>query len=166
MCWALNHQNNLEMAQGHISLSPVSDARARAHESSFLGVDSWVQRSRTATRNSTALPKGRRRRQKRWIFKGSGIKVPCAWPDKTIKHEGHMSVSRRDRHSRRRDRRRVGSDYVSKYPEATRQSLFRLWLHLQARILPWGGPEGHCRYPETRVPPATVQRRRTHAAIP
>jgi hypothetical protein len=24
MCWALNHQNILEMAQGHISLSPVS----------------------------------------------------------------------------------------------------------------------------------------------
>jgi hypothetical protein len=22
MCWALNHQNILEMAQGHISLSP------------------------------------------------------------------------------------------------------------------------------------------------
>jgi hypothetical protein len=21
MCWALNHQNNIEMAQGHISLS-------------------------------------------------------------------------------------------------------------------------------------------------
>jgi hypothetical protein len=23
MCWALNHQNNIEMAQGHISLSQV-----------------------------------------------------------------------------------------------------------------------------------------------
>jgi hypothetical protein len=32
----------------------------------------------------------------------------------------------------------------------------KLWPHLQARILPWGGPGGHCRYPETRVPLTTV----------
>jgi hypothetical protein len=25
MCWALNHQNNIEMAQGHISLSALFD---------------------------------------------------------------------------------------------------------------------------------------------
>jgi hypothetical protein len=27
MCWTLNHQNIIEMAQGHISLSPSEDCR-------------------------------------------------------------------------------------------------------------------------------------------
>jgi hypothetical protein len=40
--------------------------------------------------------------------------------------------------------------------EAARQSPTRLWPHLQARILPRGGPGGHCRYPETGVPLTTV----------
>jgi hypothetical protein len=44
--------------------SLVSDTRARAHESSSLGTDSWMQRSRTAARASTVPPRGRRRRQK------------------------------------------------------------------------------------------------------
>jgi hypothetical protein len=45
--------------------SPVSDARAQAHESSSLGVGSWVQKSRTAAHASTMPPRGRRRRQRR-----------------------------------------------------------------------------------------------------
>jgi hypothetical protein len=28
MCWTLNHQNIVEMAQGHISLSAISTAKA------------------------------------------------------------------------------------------------------------------------------------------
>jgi hypothetical protein len=38
MCWALNHQNILEMAQGHISLSPVLLARI-ASQAGFHGGD-------------------------------------------------------------------------------------------------------------------------------
>jgi hypothetical protein len=44
---------------------PIPGTRARAHESSSLGAGSWVQRSRTATRASTAPPRGRRRRLRR-----------------------------------------------------------------------------------------------------
>jgi hypothetical protein len=33
---------------------------------------------------------------------------------------------------------------------------YKLWPLLQARILPCGGPGGHCRYPETRVPLTTL----------
>jgi hypothetical protein len=44
--------------------SPDPDKGARAHESPSLGVGSWVQRSRTTARASTAPPQGRRRRQK------------------------------------------------------------------------------------------------------
>jgi hypothetical protein len=45
--------------------NPVPDTRDRAHESSSLGAGSWVQRSRTAARASTAPPRGRRRRLRR-----------------------------------------------------------------------------------------------------
>jgi hypothetical protein len=38
--------------------NPVSDTGARAHESSSLGVGSWVQRSRTTARASTASYRG------------------------------------------------------------------------------------------------------------
>jgi hypothetical protein len=44
--------------------SPGSDIGARAHESPSLGIGSWVQRSRTAARASTVLPRGRRRRRR------------------------------------------------------------------------------------------------------
>jgi hypothetical protein len=40
-----------------------------AHESPSLGAGSWVQKSRTVARASTAHPWGHRRRQRRWIFK-------------------------------------------------------------------------------------------------
>jgi hypothetical protein len=43
----------------------VSDAGAWAHESSSLGAGSWVQRTRTTARASTAPPRGRRRGQRR-----------------------------------------------------------------------------------------------------
>jgi hypothetical protein len=33
------------------------------------------------------------------------------------------------------------------------EAKYKLWPHLQARILPGGGPGGHCRYPETRGTP-------------
>jgi hypothetical protein len=45
--------------------SPVPGIRARAYESSSLGAGSWVQRSRTTARASTAPPRGRRRRLRR-----------------------------------------------------------------------------------------------------
>jgi hypothetical protein len=45
--------------------SPVSDTGAWAHESSSLGTGSWVQRSRTTARASTASHRGRGRRQRR-----------------------------------------------------------------------------------------------------
>jgi hypothetical protein len=44
---------------------PVSGTGAWAHESSSLGAGSWVQRSRTAARASTAPPQGRRGRLRR-----------------------------------------------------------------------------------------------------
>jgi hypothetical protein len=43
----------------------VPGTRARAHESSSLGAGSWVQRSRTAARASTAPPRGHCRRLRR-----------------------------------------------------------------------------------------------------
>jgi hypothetical protein len=49
---------------------------------------------------------------------------------------GHGSVSRGDRCGSWRDRRRTGSDYVSKHTEAARQLPVKLWPHLQARIVP------------------------------
>jgi hypothetical protein len=45
--------------------SPVSDTGARAHESSSLCAESWVQRSKTAAHASTVPPRGYRRRQRR-----------------------------------------------------------------------------------------------------
>jgi hypothetical protein len=36
MCWALNHQNTLEMAQGHISLSTHQKATKRSATSMHL----------------------------------------------------------------------------------------------------------------------------------
>jgi hypothetical protein len=66
----------------------------------------------------------------------SGIEAPRTWPNKTIKCGSHGSVSRGDMRGSWRDRRRVGSDYVSKRTEAARQSSIKLWPHLQARILP------------------------------
>jgi hypothetical protein len=58
----------------------------------------------------------------------------CLARGEAIKYGGHASIDRR--HGRRRDRRWDSNDYVGKYPEVARQSLFRLWPHLQARILP------------------------------
>jgi hypothetical protein len=66
----------------------------------------------------------------------SCIEVPRAWPDETIMRGGSGSVSRGDRRGSWRDRRRTGSDYVSKRMEAARRSPIKFWPHLQARILP------------------------------
>jgi hypothetical protein len=71
-----------------------------------------------------------------FLNQGSGIEAPRAWPGETIKHGGHKSVSREDRRGSWCDRRRTGSDYVSKRTEAARQSPIKLWPHLQDRILP------------------------------
>jgi hypothetical protein len=62
--------------------------------------------------------------------------MPRAWLDKTAERGGHIPVSCGDRHGRRHDQRRVGGDYVSKCPKMARQSLIRLWPHLQACNLP------------------------------
>jgi hypothetical protein len=40
MCWALNHQNNIEMAQGHISLST---GYLKILPASILGLTSCLQ---------------------------------------------------------------------------------------------------------------------------
>jgi hypothetical protein len=66
----------------------------------------------------------------------SGIEAPRAWLSETVRRGSHGSVSRGDRHDSRRARRRIGSDYVSKRMEAARQSLIKLWPHLQAHVLP------------------------------
>jgi hypothetical protein len=62
--------------------------------------------------------------------------TPRAWPGETIMRGGHGSVSRGDRYGSWHDRRRSGSDYISKRTEAARQSSVKLWHHLQARTLP------------------------------
>jgi hypothetical protein len=116
--------------------SPVCDTGARAHESSSLGAGSWVQRSRTADRASTAPPRGRRRRQKNFQIQCSGIEASRAWPSKAIKCGGHGSVSRGDRRGSWRGQGRAGSNYASDRTEAEHQSTIQLWPHLQARILP------------------------------
>jgi hypothetical protein len=36
MCWALNHQNILEMAQGHISLSMSNDLPTQNYQGTCL----------------------------------------------------------------------------------------------------------------------------------
>jgi hypothetical protein len=66
----------------------------------------------------------------------SGTEALRVGPSKTIKCGGHGSVSRGDMRGGWRDRRRTGSDYISKRTKATCQSLIKLWPHLQARILP------------------------------
>jgi hypothetical protein len=86
----------------------------------------------------------------------SSNEAPRARPSETIMRGGRGSVSRGDRRGSWCDRRRAGSDYVSKRMKAACQSPTKLWPHLQARILPRGGPGGHCRYPETGVPLTTV----------
>jgi hypothetical protein len=62
------------------------------------------------------------------------------WLGETIMRGGRVSVSRMDRHGSWRDRRRAGSDYVSKHTKAARQSPTKLWPHLQAHFIPRGGP--------------------------
>jgi hypothetical protein len=54
----------------------------------------------------------------------SGIGAPRAWPGETIMRGGRGSVSRGDRRGSWHDRRRTGSDYVSRRTEAARQSSF------------------------------------------
>jgi hypothetical protein len=58
------------------------------------------------------------------------IEAPRTWPCETIMRGGRGSVSRGDRHGSWRDRRRTGSDYVSKRTEAVRQSPVKVWPHL------------------------------------
>jgi hypothetical protein len=102
--------------------SPVFDTGAWAHESSSMGAGSWVQRSRTAARASTAPPWGLRRRQKIFQTQCSGIEAPRTWPSKTIKCGGHGLVSHGDRHGSWHDRGRTGSNYASERMEEAHQS--------------------------------------------
>jgi hypothetical protein len=95
-------------------------------------------------------------REGEFLNQCSGIEAPRAWPGETIRPGGRGSVSHGDRHGSWRDRRWIGGDYVSKSTEAAHQSPVKLWPHLQAHILPRGGPGGHYRYPETGVPLTTV----------
>jgi hypothetical protein len=60
---------------------------------------------------------------------------------------------------------RTCSNYDSKRTEAACQSPIKLWPHMQARSLFWGGPGGHCRYPESGAPLTTVWRHGARAAI-
>jgi hypothetical protein len=66
----------------------------------------------------------------------SGIEAPRAWPGETIMRGGRGSVNRGDKRGSWCDRRRSGSDYVSKCTEAVRKLTVKFWPHLQARILP------------------------------
>jgi hypothetical protein len=60
------------------------------------------------------------------------LEAPRAWPNKGIKCEGHVSVSRGDR----RDHGRTDSNCINGHAGAASQSPIRLWPHLQAHILP------------------------------
>jgi hypothetical protein len=40
------------------------------------------------------------------------------------------------------------------------------WSHLRVRSLSWGGPGGHCRYPEDRLPPRTSIKSRQRLSPP
>jgi hypothetical protein len=51
----------------------VSDAGARAHESSSLGAGSWVQRSRTTAPASTTPPRGQHYPLVRLLLSSFGI---------------------------------------------------------------------------------------------
>jgi hypothetical protein len=84
------------------------------------------------------------------------LEAPRAWPNNDIKCGGHGPVSRGDRRGSRRDHRRTDSNCINGHAGAASQSPIRLWPHLQAHILPRGGPGGHCRYPKSGVPPTTV----------
>jgi hypothetical protein len=111
--------------------SPVPGTRAQAHESSFLGTGSWVQRSRTAARASTAPPWGRRRRLRRYIFKtNAATRGTRAWPNKAIKCGGHGSVSHGDRRGSRCDHGWTGSNCINRSAGAASQSPIKLWPHL------------------------------------
>jgi hypothetical protein len=99
----------------------------------FLGAEKSNRRSR---QYRVSLSPPQKTEKVNFQNQCSGIKAPRAWPGETIKCEGHGSASRWDRRGSWRDRRRTGSDYVSKRTEAARQSPIKLWPHLQARILP------------------------------
>jgi hypothetical protein len=117
--------------------SLVSDVGARAHESSPLGAGSWVQEVEPPLVSVLCLlGAAAEDREGNFSNQCNSIEAPRAWPGETIMCGGRGSVGRRDRRGSWRDRRRTGSDYVSKHTEAARQSTFKLWPHLQARILP------------------------------
>jgi hypothetical protein len=84
------------------------------------------------------------------------LEAPRAWPNKDIKYGGHGPVSRRGRRGSQQDQRRAGSNYINGRAGVASRSPVKLWPHLQARILPRGGPGGHSRYPRLGVPLTTV----------
>jgi hypothetical protein len=89
-----------------------------------------------------------------------------AWPNSAIKYDGHGPVSHGNRCNSWHGHRQDDSNCSNRRAEAAIQPPIRLWSHLQARILPWGGPGGHFRYSKSGVPSPTTWRRRTHATSP
>jgi hypothetical protein len=75
---------------------------------------------------------------KRLIFQNqcSDSRQPRAWPNSTIKYDGHGPVSRGNRHGSWHSHRRAVSNCNNKRAGAAVQPPIRLWSHLQARILP------------------------------
>jgi hypothetical protein len=88
------------------------------------------------------------------------LEAPRAWLNSDIKYKGHGPVSRGNECDNRRSHRQADSNCTNRSAEAVGRSPIKLWPHLQARILPWGGPGGHCQYPWSGVPSPTAWRRR------
>jgi hypothetical protein len=63
------------------------------------------------------------------------LEAPRAWPNNNIKYDDHGPVSRGNMRSSRHDHRRAGSNYINRRTGAAGQLPFRLWPHLQTRIL-------------------------------
>jgi hypothetical protein len=134
-----------------------SNMGAQAHMSCNRRAGYWV---RKIAPSLTPMPCLLRAVAEDWKDKFSELvqwlEAPRAWPISDIKYEGHGPVYHGNRRGSQRDHRRAGSNCVNRRAGATGQSPIRLWPHLQARILPWGGPGGHCRYPGSGVPSTTV----------
>jgi hypothetical protein len=94
------------------------------------------------------------------------VEAARAWPSGGIKYENHGPVNRGNRRGSRHDHGRAGSNHVNRRAGAAGQLLIKLWPHLQAHILPWGGPGGHCRYPESGVLSSKIWRRCTRTTPP
>jgi hypothetical protein len=118
--------------------SPVSDTGGPGPRVILLGRRPLGAEKSNRRSRQYCAPLGPSQRTKKVNFQNqcSGIEAPRAWPSKTIKCGDHGSVSRGDKRDSWRDRRRTGSNCVSKCTEAACQSPIKLWPHLQAHFLP------------------------------